>query len=128
MAKTPTTTFRISALEKQALAEFAEDCGMSVNAVIVKVLREVIGAGPHLLADDMEVVHDAAQQLAAMGRNLNQIVRAMNRNPGGNITVDSEYLTVVKDHVDQVAIAFGHVIDQQKIRWAPIRNAVAAAP
>lgn len=126
MAKTETVRVRLSQLEKQAVGEFAEDCNLSVNALIEKVLREVIGAGPHLLSDDLKVLDEATQQLAAIGRNLNQIVRAMNSSQGRNITIDSGYLATIKGHVDQVAIAVAGMIDQQKARWAPVRKAVVS--
>ncbi len=123
MAATMIATFRISAPEKQALAEFAADCNLSVNAVIVKVLREVLEAGPHLLADDINALGEATQQLAAIGRNLNQIVRSINSNPARKVAIDIEYLSSIKAHVDGVAAAVGRLMERQKERWAPIREA-----
>lgn len=125
MANTKIATFRISAPEKQALAEFAADCNLSVNAVIVKVLREVLDAGPYLIADDLSELSEATQQLAAIGRNLNQIVRAINSNHDRKIAIDADYLASINAHVDGVAAAVGRLMERQKERWAPIRKAAS---
>lgn len=123
MARTSPLTLRVSALEKDALRELAEDTHQSVNALMTKVVREVIEAGPHLFEEGLGSLHEATQQLAAIGRNLNQVVRAINSSSGKAITIDTEYLASVKAHVDNVAAATGRLIEQQKERWAPVREA-----
>jgi len=124
MARTSPLVLRVSALEKEALRELAEDTHQSVNALMTKVVREVIGAGPHLFDDGLEGLQEATQQLAAIGRNLNQLVRAVNSSPKKSFSVDTDYLVSIKAHVDGVAVATGRLIEQQKARWAPVRSSV----
>jgi len=70
---------RLTQGEYAALCEVAQAAGFSANRWIVAMLRAQITARPQFGESELTVLAESNTQLAAIGRNLNQIARALNR-------------------------------------------------
>jgi len=67
-----------------------------------KMIREVIGEGPDFLNQEWILFEKLAYQLSAIGRNLNQLVRAYHSDQGARITVDLSLLGVVLERTESI--------------------------
>lgn len=72
------TRLRLTDAEQKAFIAFAERVGESRARLLRKAVRDMVGLGPDLLRGDLEPFREAVYQLAAIGRNLNQVARTLN--------------------------------------------------
>lgn len=123
MARSTTTkTLRLTPDELAALRLQAEGRGLSVNALLVKCVREIVGATPDLLNEDADALHGANAQAQAIGRNLNQLVRAINTGRAAGVTVDRQYLDAVAERVEAMRREIQAIAERQKNRWVDLRT------
>jgi hypothetical protein len=85
---------RMTVGENQAFEVMAARLKISRPRLLRKVIREVIGKGPELLPQDFRAFEDALFQLSAVGRNLNQLMRAIH---GGQVKVLPPQLILLDD-------------------------------
>lgn len=79
-------TVRLTPAESEALQANARAAGISQAELIARTVTfPGIGAG---MAEQVEAVSTSARQLLAIGRNLNQVARALNEFPGLMTSVD----------------------------------------
>lgn len=69
---------RLTSSEWQAAAPIIEAEAGSVTGWILQLVRERIVSGPQLRKDELLAVEKSTFQLRSIGRNLNQMVRAIN--------------------------------------------------
>jgi len=83
------------------------------------MMREVIGEGPDLLPIEMKPIKEATFQVSAIGRNLNQILKAFHSGqpPPPGILVDQATLAAFRDQVEQLRQALVVVVLKSKHRW-----------
>jgi len=62
-------SIRLPPAELAVLRVIAERLGMSVSALLVKAVREILGSGPELLNDNASVLAESNNQAQAIGRN-----------------------------------------------------------
>lgn len=109
---------RLTAPEFEAVEKLSERAGMSANRWIVAAIRAHITAEPQLGDRELTVLAESNQQLAALGRNLNQIARALNLAPDGPARRRLEELdglrALVGRHLDRV----GGLIRANLSRWS----------
>ncbi|MGE3365654.1 MAG: plasmid mobilization relaxosome protein MobC [Rhizobiaceae bacterium] len=74
---------RLSADEYAAIEEAAQAAGMTVSAFLRSLLLEGAGVQPMLSEQDRAVMGLLADEMRAVGTNLNQMTRAL--NGGGSI-------------------------------------------
>jgi hypothetical protein len=91
--------------------------GTTCSRFFRKVMREVIGQGPDLLPIEMKPIKEATFQVAALGRNLNQILKAFHTGQPPGILVDKATLTALRDQVEQLRQALVAVVLRTKRRW-----------
>lgn len=86
---------RIASFLKTEVKQRAAREGMSSSEWVAALIQSVVTAEPVLTEREAEAVRFANRELAAVGRNLNQIARAMNRAEliGANFSKD-EILTL----------------------------------
>jgi len=126
--KPPTRTpirVKLTPMEREALKARAEAIGLTTHGLMVKVVREIIGGLPELLNDDVDVLGDANAQAQAIGRNLNQLVRAVNTGRAKGVRIDNEYLELVATNVNAIAAGIREVCERQRNRWVPIIGELA---
>ena len=73
---------RLTRSERAKLEEMAEANGLTVNQYLVNLARSHILRQPQFGIKELDVLSESNVQLLALGRNLNQIARALNaENP-----------------------------------------------
>jgi len=68
---------RLDQAEDSRFQEVVEHLQTSRSQLLRKMIREQIGEGPDLLPQEFKVLDEAVYQVAAIGRNLNQLLRAI---------------------------------------------------
>jgi hypothetical protein len=81
--------------------EVAEGLQTTRSQLLRKIILESIGKGPILLPQEMRTFEEAVFQLAALGRNLNQLLRAVN---SGQVTASLQERTMMEALRDQVEV------------------------
>lgn len=83
------------------------------QAVIVGMVRAYLTAEPFLNEQEIMVMRDANKQLLAIGRNLNQIVRAINSGTyNEKYGIDNDYLIKLLGACDKHAAYFQGIISR----------------
>ena len=77
--KSDAVRVRLTPAEKKAFARLAARLKAKPATLLRRMVREAVTGDPDLFDDQLPAVADAANQLAAVGRNLNQLVRAVHR-------------------------------------------------
>jgi len=80
-------------------------------------IRESIGEGPDLLPQEMKPFEEAVFQLAALGRNLNQLLKLVH---SGQVKAGSQELSLMEGIRTQVELLKKEtltVIDRSRERW-----------
>src|ERR1017187_692629 len=108
---------RASRAEYLEFVKVLQGVGTTCSRFFRKVMREVIGQGPDLLPIEMKPIKEATFQVAALGRNLNQILKAFHTGQPPGIVVDQAALAVFRDQVEQLRQALVSVVLRSKHRW-----------
>ncbi len=99
-------SFRLSAKLKGDLARRAKEQGASPGSYVVALCRAHLSHKPYFTEHELEVLRRSNNELTAIGRNINQIAKALNRsldNADMARSTELEQLaTVVKGHRDYV--------------------------
>lgn len=124
--KSEAVRVRLDHDEKAAFNALAEKLGVTASSLHRRLINEAVGAGPQVFEVELAELLDANRQLSAIGRNINQIARAINR---GSVVVEpivAEDLSSVRAAVDQQKLAVRNMIKRARSRrlvLKPIRNA-----
>lgn len=70
---------RLREEEWAALQQFAATLGQTPSRILRRLIREAITGGPDYFKDELLGVARMSRELAAIGRNLNQLAKAANR-------------------------------------------------
>jgi len=84
-------TFRLSARMKDDLTRRAQEQGMSPGAYLTAMSRAHLSKKAYFTERELEVLRQSNNELTAIGRNINQIARALNRS------IDNAHLTKSKE-------------------------------
>ncbi len=66
---------RLNRDEKRALLKFAETLDERPSRVMRRLIREAVTGGPDYFQDGLAEIRETHRQLAAIGRNLNQLTK-----------------------------------------------------
>ena len=108
---------RLNEEEHQALDVIQERLQTTRSRLLRKVIRELIGLGPDLLAQEWKVLEDLVYQLAAVGRNLNQLLKAIHTGKVAATPADRAFIERVRNQVDEVKKEVTAVIERSCQRW-----------
>jgi len=108
---------RASRGEYLEFVKVLQGVGTTCSRFLRKVIREVIGEGPDLLPIEMRPIKEATFQVAALGRNLNQILKAFHTGQPSGIVVDQAALAAFRDQVEELRQALVAVILRTKHHW-----------
>ena len=78
LAKNPrseSVRVRLNCDEKRALVRFAETLDERPSRVMRRLIREAVSGGPDYFDDGLAEIRETHRQLAAIGRNLNQLTK-----------------------------------------------------
>lgn len=100
-------TVRLTASEAKKLEVLAEASGYSSSKWITAMIRGHLTRGPQLGQQELEKLGQSNYQLVALGRNLNQIAKALNTKPEDTKVYRLDLIQAleqeIKQHVQQVS-------------------------
>ena len=108
---------RLTRTEMAKTREHAENEGCSPNRWIINLVRANLTKRPQFGMKELEILGESNKQLLAIGRNLNQLIRAINRGEGRGVA-PSEIQAIydfIKKHAEIVSTAMQANIERWKI-------------
>jgi adenylosuccinate lyase len=112
---------RLTEEEHRALDMIQERLQTTRSRLLRKVIRELIGMGPDLLAQEWKILEDLVYQLAAIGRNLNQWLKAIHTGQAVATPAEQSLIEELRDLVEQVKKEVITAIERSCQRW--VKNA-----
>lgn len=107
---------RLTAGEYEVLRDLADAAGFSLNRWIVAMIRAQLTATPQFAEAELAALAVSNTQLAAIGRNLNQIARALNTHERVE-PYRFKLLETLKTEVDEHLDTVTGVIRANLDRW-----------
>ncbi|SUA61307.1 Bacterial mobilisation protein (MobC) [Oligella urethralis] len=99
---------RLSEPTKARLTEYAIQSEMTPNQYASMLLQQHVQNYPVLSTSEIKAVYQSNQQLLAIGRNLNQIARALNANQSTSLSL--KLLEELEETITQHTQKVGHII------------------
>ena len=88
---------RLTNSERAKMQTIIDVQGESVTGWLLRLIRERIVAGPQVPKDELLAVENATYQLRSIGRNLNQMVRAINEGKADRGQFSESYAARLSD-------------------------------
>lgn len=111
-AKTGWLHVRVKPDERKALEKLAKSLDEKPSAVVRRLLREAVTGGPEYFGDGLKEIRTAHRELAAVGRNVNQIAKAANRDEKVVGKDLKRNLAAAKQQVDRLARIYGDAVER----------------
>jgi predicted DNA binding CopG/RHH family protein len=106
---------RLTQSEYAAVKERAEAEGISLQRYVVNCVRASLTNEPQFTMEATKALWESAFQLRAVGRNLNQITRAINM--GRELTATEKQLQGMADYIQRHTDKANAVLDASLYRW-----------
>lgn len=78
-SKSEAVRVRLDEEEKEAFTRLADKLGVKPSILHRRLIKEAVDEGPEVFEKELAALLDANVQLSAIGRNINQIARAINQ-------------------------------------------------
>lgn len=113
--------------ERAGLDRLAQSLKRKPSEIIRRLVREAVTAGPDYFDDGVKELRAAHRQLAAVGRNINQLAKAANRDEPVVSSELRDELAVVMARVEDMAGLYRGAIEQARKRTVkPLREGRAS--
>ena len=90
---------RFSETEYQSYLKAAQQLGITRSRLMRHMAREFLGVGPDLFGPNLKTIDQGIYQLGALGRNLNQQMRAVNSGQMLTQPVDGILMGQIKEQL-----------------------------
>lgn len=110
------THVRLLAAEHDQFALAAKRLGESRSNLLRRAVREIIGQPVDFLKTELGVLEMAVFQLKAVGRNLNQIVRAIHTGELKDNQIDSTIVLAAIEAFEKLDQRLTEAIDKSRLR------------
>ncbi len=110
------TYLRLTESEHREFAVAAKRLRDSRANLLRRAVCEIINRPADLLEQELVGLDEAVYQLCAVGRNLNQITRAMHQGELKDGQIDAVLIEELKQTVDQLANRVTEVIEKSRLR------------
>ena len=107
---------RIRPAERKALDKLARSLDEKPSGVVRRLLREAITGGPEYFNDGLQELRAAHRELAAVGRNINQLAKAANRDEPVVSKDLRRNLAAAKQQVDHLTGIYRAAVDRVQLR------------
>lgn len=114
-----TLSVRISEAEHEALFALAKERNTTTSRLVANAVREILTKHAAFLDEQGEQLTELILQVAAVGRNINQIAHAANRQKS-QVFVDHAALKAVMDVLAAQREALQQMKDSAIYRWADV--------
>ena len=103
--------------EKAAVEERANLERCSQRRWIIDAIRAGLTHEPQFSMDEIDALGESNYQLLAIGRNLNQVAKAMNEGRRDTVTIESieRLRQIIDEHTDKVSRAIGASLERWNI-------------
>jgi predicted HicB family RNase H-like nuclease len=109
---------RLTREEHRTVSDAATVAGFSINSWIVSLIRAQLTDLPQLGQFELEQLAASNSQLLAIGRNLNQIARALNAAPTEKTVYQVETVEALSEAIKSHTTAVSAVIQSNVQRWS----------
>ncbi len=92
------------------------------TAWAVSVIRQALNSTPALSQSDIQVLRESNRELAAIGRNLNQVAHAINIDPRHGDKVTPELFEALTVHIQSHRSKTSRVLDASLNRWGLVNE------
>ena len=107
---------RVRKDERAALNRLAKSLGRKPSEVLRRLVREAVTGGPDFFDDGLDELRAAHRELAAVGRNINQLAKAANRDERVVASELRGELAEVKARVEDVAGVYRGAVERARRR------------
>lgn len=115
-AKTSSLRVRVNSQEHAELQELAKSLNEKPSQVVRRLLREAITDGPEYFGDGLVEIRTAHRELAAVGRNINQLAKAANRDERIVPKDLRRNLAAAKQQVERVSVLYRDAVERIRRR------------
>ena len=116
LAMSDSLRVRIHSDERVALGKLAETLDEKPSRIVRRLIREAITEGPDFFDDGVGELRAAHRQLAAIGRNINQLARSANQGEKIMPVQLKRNLAAAKQQVERVADLYRDAVEQARQR------------
>ncbi len=108
---------RITDREAKALAKIVErENFKNPSELLLSMIRQRLTKQPHLNGAEVDQLEEAKFQLQAIGRNLNQMVRAINDGKADSARFSERYATEILERINAVKREINRLVEQSTAR------------
>ena len=107
---------RVHADERIALGRLAKSLDEKPSRLLRRLVREAITQGPDFFDDGVVELRAAHRELAAVGRNINQLAKAANKNEHVVPAQLKRNLAAVKLQVERLAEIYREAVERSRRR------------
>ena len=111
---------RLSDAEYQGYFQLVQQLETSRSRMFRGMVREALGMGPDLIRQDMNNLREGIYQLGAIGRNLNQQLRALHSGQLLGQPVDMTFTIQVKDQIAKLESQWLLAVKRSRERWVSL--------
>ncbi len=123
-AVTTAVQLRLTPDERVALRAVALAQNIPVARLLRRAVREIVTGGPDLFDDGVKALSETARQLAAAGRNLNQIAATLN---SGDYAYGADIVNAHREliaAVGQAQARYADLVRASRERWIAVKGQV----
>lgn len=124
-SKTAVTHVRLTAEEARAFEAAVRQVGQVRARVLRRAVREIITRSPDLFDDGLEEFSRLRFELRAIGRNLNQITRAINSGEEEDLQHIEAVTQAVSEQVGRIDERVSHLLMSTRRRWVRVLESSA---
>jgi metal-responsive CopG/Arc/MetJ family transcriptional regulator len=107
---------RLSGSERDAFLAAAKRLGESRSNLLRRAVREIINRPADLLERELVGLDEAVYQLRAIGRNLNQVTRAIHLGELKDAQLNGALIESLQQAVDQLASRVTELAEKSRLR------------
>lgn len=104
--------------EHSALCAAAASEGLRRTEWVVKLIRATLTRKPQFNRAELDALMESNRQIAAIGRNLNQIARNINMDPNASRSVTVERIRELLAEIDEHQVEVRMLTDASLNRWS----------
>lgn len=117
LQQTTTITVYLPAFLKIAVTHRAKGTRMTASEWVASLIQSNLMKEPVMSHNQLLALNSSIRELSAIGRNINQITRALNERPGDQDLVKLEQLAALHAQIENSKNAFRHLVRSSQRAW-----------
>lgn len=112
----------LTASEKDELHKRAAPRGMTDNTYVAALLRTHFNSTPYFSENELQALREANRQLAVLGKNMNQIAKALNISLDNAHVIKAAELDKIRSNVEQHRQFIVALVQENMRAWGGENN------